>query len=99
MSWLFSEWDHKVILPLIVLNVYAKGLGGDTTDSLTHNYSVIKPDISRESSGKAIRLWKGQRTGYLSESQHYNTFLVSRKKNIRNYSQNNKKKDFMIMDC
>lgn len=97
-SQLYSEWNHKVILPLIVLNVYAKDLGGDTADSVTDNFRVIKPDISRDSGEKAAQLWKGQKTRCLSEFQHHNALLVSRKMNIRNYSQN-KKKGFMIMDC
>ena len=80
-----------MILPLIVLNVYAKDLGGDTADSVTDNYRVIKPDISRVSGEKAAQLWKGQKTRCLSEFQHSNTLLLSRKMNIRNYSQNKKR--------
>lgn len=52
-----------MILLLIVLNVYAKALGGDTADSLTDNYRVIKPDISREPGEKPLHSIRVKRPG------------------------------------
>lgn len=88
---------HKVIQPLIALNVYAKDPSGDAADYLTDLYRVIKLDISKELGEKPTRLWQGQKTRHLCEFQYRNTHLFSGMRHIKKIFPNFKK-DFMQMD-